>query len=138
MIIARKTVLIPLLCLSLTGMFPAEETVSVATLPPVVVNTVPAAGDTAVDPGLTEICVTFSKEMLTRQMWSWVMLSRETFPEITGEVRFLPGGRTCVAPVRLEPGKTYAIWLNSEKFNAFRDTGNRPAVPYLLVFETRE
>jgi len=132
----KKAFIIPLLCLALSGVFPAGESVRVATLPPVVVQTVPAAGDTAVDPGLTEIRVTFSKKMQTRQMWSWVMLSRETFPEITGEIRFLPDGRTCVAPVRLMPGKTYAIWLNSEKFDAFRDTGNRPAIPYLLAFET--
>jgi TPR repeat protein len=36
------------------------------------------------------------------------------------------------------PGKTYAIWFNSKKFNAFRDTDNNPAIPYLLVFQTKE
>ena len=35
------------------------------------------------------------------------------------------------------PGKTYAIWLNSQKFRNFKDTAGRPAVPYLLVFRTR-
>lgn len=133
----KNVFIIPLLGLALTGVFPAGDSVRVATLPPVVVKTVPAAGDTAVDPGLTEIRVTFSKKMQTAQMWSWVMLSRETFPEITGEIHFLPDGRTCVAPVRLAPGKTYAIWFNSDEFNAFRDAGHRPAVPYLLAFETR-
>ena len=37
-----------------------------------------------------------------------------------------------------EPGKTYAIWVNSEKFNNFKDTGGRSAVPYLLVFKTKK
>jgi RNA polymerase sigma-70 factor (ECF subfamily) len=44
--------------------------------------------------------------------------------------------RTCVVKVKLEPGKTYAIWLNSEKFHNFKDADGRPAVPYLLVFQT--
>ena len=41
-------------------------------------------------------------------------------------------------PVALEPGKTYAIWINSEKFNNFKDTDGRSAVPYLLVFRTKK
>ena len=56
---------------------------------------------------------------------------------IAGDVHFMKDGRTCVLPVKLEPGKTYAMWINSQKHNAFRDTGNNSAVPYLLVFETR-
>jgi RNA polymerase sigma-70 factor (ECF subfamily) len=38
--------------------------------------------------------------------------------------------------VRLDPGKTYIIWLNTQKFNNFRDAGGRPAQPFLLMFET--
>jgi hypothetical protein len=64
--------------------------------------------------------------------------SEESFPEITGDVRYLDDNRTCVAPVRLEPGRTYVIWFNSQSQNAFRDLGNRPAVPYLMVFQTRK
>ena len=115
----------------------ADGAVSVRSTPPVVVRTVPAAGDTAVDPATTEIRVTFSKPMQTEKMWSWVMMSKDSFPEITGPVHYLDDGRTCVAPVKLEPGRSYAVWFNSEKFNAFRDTDGRAAVPYLLVFETR-
>ena len=44
--------------------------------------------------------------------------------------------RTCVLKVTLESGKTYAIWVNSEKFTNFKDADGRPAVPYLLVFQT--
>jgi hypothetical protein len=40
--------------------------------------------------------------------------------------------------VRLEPGRTYAWWLNSDKFKNFTDLAGRPAVPYLLIFETRK
>ena len=46
--------------------------------------------------------------------------------------------RTCAFQVKLEPGKTYAIWLNSEKFGNFKDADGRSAVPYLLVFQTKK
>ena len=104
---------------------------------PVVVKTVPAAGDTAVDPALREIQVTFSKDMLTDKMWSWVMESKETFPKMAGQPRYLDDKRTCVLPVELQPGKTYKIWINSAKFDHFRDTANQPAVPFLLEFRTK-
>ena len=113
---------------------------SVQTMPPVVVETFPRAGDTNVDPAISEIRVTFSKDMMTENMWSWVIHTEDSFPEIAGEVRYLPDGRTCVAPVKLYPGRKYAIWFNSPNYrhNAFRDQTNNPAVPYLLVFETSE
>ena len=116
----------------------AETDISVSSMPPVVVETSPKAGDIAVDPFLKEIHVTFSKDMMTNNMWSWVMISQESFPKIIGEVHYLKDKRTCVAPVKLEPGKTYTIWFNSAKHNAFRDENNNPAVPYLLEFKTKE
>lgn len=122
------------------GVAMAQEAteIGVKTMPPVVVKTLPQAGATDVDPSITEIRVTFSKDMMTQQMWSWVKVSDETFPKITGEIRYLEDKRTCVAPVKLEPGRTYVIWFNSSKFNSFRDEDNNPAIPYLLVFQTRK
>lgn len=40
--------------------------------------------------------------------------------------------------MKLKPGKTYAIWLNSKNFGNFKDTDGHSAVPYLLVFETKK
>ena len=120
------------------GIVQADNKITVKSMPPVVVKTFPPAGDTAVDPSIKEIRVTFSKEMMTREMWSWVMISKDTFPRIAGDVKYLKDKKTCVAPVNLEPGKTYVIWFNSQNHNAFRDTDNNPAVPYLLVFQTEE
>lgn len=120
------------------GIVQAENKITVKLMPPVVVKTFPQAGDTAVDPSVKEISVTFSKNMMIKDMWSWVMVSKESFPTISGKVKYLIDKRTCVAPVNLEPGKTYAIWFNSKKYNSFRDSDNNPAVPYLLVFQTRE
>lgn len=112
--------------------------VTVETMPPSVVKTVPRAGDMNVDPSLREVSVTFSKDMLTKEMWSWCSQSPETFPRIdkTG-IRYLDK-RTCVLPVKLEPGKTYVIWINTRKYNYFKDTNKNSAVPYLLVFQTKK
>jgi hypothetical protein len=112
--------------------------VSVKSTPPSVVKTTPQAGDTAVDPALKEIRVTFSKDMMTDRMWSFCQVSEETFPKSDGQVHYLDDKRTCVLPVQLEPGKVYAIWINSEKYHAFQDRERQPAVPYLLIFETRK
>lgn len=112
------------------------ESVSVKTMPPVVVKTAPEAGDTKVDPATAEIRVTFSKPM-TDKSWSWSQVSDETFPKIVGKPRYLKDGKTCVVSVKLEPGKTYILWVNSQKFRNFKDKDGQPAVPYLLVFETK-
>jgi len=121
----------------LTGPTTAQNNVSVASLPAVVVKTVPQSGDVAVDPLVKELRVTFSKEMMTNEMWSWVQVSAATFPKTTSKSHFLEDKRTCVLPVQLERGKTYAIWINSDQHESFRDTTNRPAVHYLLVFQTK-
>ena len=69
--------------------------------------------------------------------WSWVQASKEIFPTLDGKPKYLADKRTCVLPVKLRPGKTYAIWLNAQKFENFKDTDGRPALPYLLVFKTK-
>ncbi len=112
----------------------AEE-VTLASVPPVVVKTIPAAGSTKVSPGTSEIKVTFSKQMLDKT-WSWAQLSDATFPEVGAAPKYLDDGRTCVLGVKLKPNKTYAIWVNSQRHRNFKDADGRSAVPYLLVFET--
>jgi RNA polymerase sigma-70 factor (ECF subfamily) len=117
---------------------PAAKEITLKTMPPSVVKTSPQAGDTAVDPALKEISVTFSKDMKTNRMWAVCQISKETFPETAGQIHYLSDQRTCVVPVKLEPGKTYVLWFNRGQFNSFRDTENNPAVPYQLVFATRK
>ena len=112
---------------------------TVANLPPVVVKTVPQAGDVRVDPNITEIRVTYSKRMEDGS-WSWGQISGDTMPPTTGKPHYLADGKTCVLPVKLEPGHTYVLQLNSltGKFANFKDRQKRPAVAYLLVFQTRK
>jgi len=121
----------------LAGPAALADDVTLESVAPVVVKTVPEAGASDVDPKLTEIKVTFSKEMKDNS-WSWATLSRESFPKLDGKPKYLADKKTCVLPVKLEAGKTYAIWVNSEKFGNFKDGDGRSAVPYLLVFRTKK
>ncbi len=76
------------------------------------------ARDTAVDPSTAEIRVTFSKQM-TDGNWSWSTASPDTNPQAIGTPRYLDDKRTCMLPVELEGGRTYAFWINSDKFKNF-------------------
>jgi len=105
--------------------------------PPVVVETQPVSGARDVAPGIAEIRVRFSKPMADGS-WSWSTAWQDSTPESIGEPRYGPDHRTCVLKVKLEPGRTYAWWLNSEKFHNFSDQAGRPAVPYLLIFQTKQ
>ncbi|HEV2208111.1 MAG TPA: S41 family peptidase [Verrucomicrobiae bacterium] len=105
-------------------------------VPPVVIQTVPIAGAETVDPAISEIRVVFSKPMMDGS-WSWSTWGEDTFPETIGPPRYLADGCTCVLSVKLEPGRFYATWLNSENFHNFKDTSGQPAVPYLLTFRTK-
>jgi RNA polymerase sigma-70 factor (ECF subfamily) len=102
---------------------------------PVVIKTVPENGAQDVDPNLTEIRVTFSKDMHDGS-WSWTQRSDDTFPEVTGKPHYVDK-RTCVLPVKLEPSKMYHLSINSERFRNFKDVGRRPAIPYPLDFKTK-
>jgi len=110
---------------------------SVETAPPVVVETTPRAGAVDVNPSLAEVRVTFSKDMMTDNMWSVVKISDDTFPKLAGEVRY-QDARSFVIPVALEPGRTYALWLNYKQNDAFRDVNGSASIPYFLVFQTQE
>jgi RNA polymerase sigma-70 factor (ECF subfamily) len=106
-------------------------------LPPVVLSVEPKVGAVDVDPALKEIRVTFSKKM-TDKSWSWPTGKKYAEPKVEGgTIHFERDGRTCVMPVKLEPGKTYVMGVNSEHFHGFQDTQGHPALPYLIVFRTK-
>jgi signal peptidase I len=108
-----------------------------ASQPPVVVETSPPSGARDVEPGETEIRVRFSKPM-TDGSWSWSTAWENSTPDFIGSPHYEPDDKTCVAKAKLEPGRTYGFWLNSDNFQNFKDTGGRPAVPYQLIFQTKQ
>jgi serine/threonine protein kinase len=109
----------------------------VDTSPPVVVSTEPVSGSRDVAPGIVRISVSFSKVMMP-ESWSWSTVWSNSAPQMLGKPRYEADGRTCAITAQLEPGRTYAFWLNSEQFRNFMDTAGHPAVPYLLIFETKQ
>lgn len=126
-------------CLAVAALLIAAPTLAedVNSQPPVVVKTVPEAGSKDVAPGEVELRVTFSKPMAD-QSWSWSTAWKDSNPQPIGKPKYESNGRTCVLKVKLEPGKTYGYWINSAKFQGFKDTDGRPAVPYLWVFQTKD
>ena len=124
--------------LAVAALAQVAKELSVKSMPPSVVKTVPPAGATDVDPALKELKFTFSKDMVDGN-WSVCQISKESYPESgTGKIHYLADKRTCVMPVKLQPGKTYVLWLNRGQFQNFRDTEHNSSVPYLLVFETKK
>lgn len=133
----RRAMTVSMCLVALAGGLAWGQEPTVKSLPPSVVKTVPEAGARDVDAATTrQIRVTFSKEMMAGS-WSWAQMSKETFPQLVGQPRYVDDKKTCVVDVRLEPQKTYVVWFNSEKFSNFKDADGKPAVPYLLVFQTK-
>jgi hypothetical protein len=93
-----------------------------------------------VDPGLTEISVTFDRPMQTEESWSWIIHQNlGIYPGLKDgpPPRWEDDGRTCVLAVKLAPGRLYAVGANSFRHRGFRDLTGRVAVPFTWVFKTR-
>lgn len=101
---------------------------TVETVAPVVVKTVPEAGTKDVAPGEVEIKIKFSKEMMPGS-FSLSSAWPDSDPQGVGRPRYEADRRTCVHKAKLEPGKTYGIWINSAKFRNFQDSGGSPRCP---------
>lgn len=94
----------------------------------------PPRGATGVDPGRTTIAVTFDRQM-DPEGWAWVIESETTAPEI-GDSSWDPARRTRTVAVRLQPGRRYVVWVNSEQYPYFKDTRGVPATPVRWEFTT--
>ncbi len=101
-----------------------------------VVSTIPENGAMNVAASLTEIVVVFSADV-RQDSWSFVVAAGGETPEITGDPVFRDA-RTCVLPVRLAAGTTYALGINSATHQGFVSAvdANVPAIPYTLTFST--
>lgn len=104
---------------------------------PVVVKTVPEAGSKDVPAGEFEVKITFSKPMADRS-WSWSSAWENSGPDFIGAPHYDADHKTCIVKVKLEPGKTYGWWINSQKFHGFQDPQHHPAIPYLFTFKVKD
>jgi hypothetical protein len=102
-----------------------------------VTSTVPELGAADVDPALGEIVVTFSQPIMKGRYSFIIHPDLGEYPEVTGDPSF-PDLQTCTLPVKLEPGKTYAIGINGPDHRNFVSLADETlsAEPYILVFST--
>ncbi|MBX3405947.1 MAG: hypothetical protein KF869_04200 [Phycisphaeraceae bacterium] len=103
--------------------------------PPRVVGAMPDMAETGVDPGLTEIVITFDQEM--QPGGQSICGGGPTFPELTGAPVWRDP-RTLVIPVRLVPGKRYDLSINCSAAKNCRSARGEPAEPYPISFRTRD
>jgi Big-like domain-containing protein len=102
---------------------------------PKVLFTKPASGAQDVDPGLVEITVTFDQDMGEGCSWTGGGPEFPTIPQ--GANVQWRGKRTCVLPVKLEPGHHYQVGINSPSHQNFRSAAGDPAAPSSISFTTK-
>jgi hypothetical protein len=102
---------------------------------PKIVSTQPANGATGVDPGLSEITVTFDQDMDEGLSWTGGGPEYPTSPQ--GARAQWQDKRTCVLPVALQSGHHYRVGINSPSYRNFRSTAGQPVVPSSISFTTR-
>jgi len=103
---------------------------------PQIIAISPPNGATDVDPGITEIVVTFDRPMGPGMMW-YRRGPPETYPRHSPAV-WDDDQRTIRARnAVLEPGRTYEIWFNFGGFTVFRCVDNIPLMPFQYTFTTR-
>lgn len=101
---------------------------------PKVVSTSPATLSNQVSPDLKEITVTFDQAMMDGS-WSWTG-GGDTFPELNGKPHYDATGKMCTLPVKLKPGKTYWVGINSPSHKNFQTAERVPAKRYIIAFST--
>jgi hypothetical protein len=102
---------------------------------PKIISSKPENGATDVDPGLTEITVTFDQDMEGGMSWTGGGPEYPRSPE--GAKAEWRGKRTCVFPVKLESGHHYRVGINSPSFRNFRSAGGESAEPASISFTTK-
>ncbi len=101
---------------------------------PQIASSEPARGAKDVDPGLKEITVTFDQDMEGGMSWTG---GGPQFPKIpAGKKGYWRDKRTCVLPVKLQPGHSYRVGINSPSFRNFRSATGVPALTSALWFTT--
>ena len=102
---------------------------------PRIVATTPADGATDVDAGLTQITVTFDQDMGGGFSWTG---GGPQFPQSPQGARaHWQDKRTCVLPVKLEPGHQYRVGINAPSYHGFSSAAGEPVEPSSISFTTK-
>ena len=103
--------------------------------PPRIVATSPKVGETDVSPSLTEITVTFDRDM--GKGFSWTGSGPDYPPLQEGKKPQWRDARTCVLPVKLQAGHYYRVGINSTSYQNFRSADGEPARTSAVYFTTQ-
>lgn len=100
---------------------------------PEVMTLAPANNSENVPASTSELKVTFDMPMDEGMSWTG---GGEAFPEPTAQARWSRDGRTCTLPVKLKPGHSYHLGLNSLSHNNFQSKWGVPLEPVVYEFRT--
>jgi tetratricopeptide (TPR) repeat protein len=112
---------------------------------PAIISTNPEIYINDVNSRLDRITIKFSRPVQPSS-WFYSSLSPGILPQVTGEPALDSSSTEWILPVRLEPGKVYAIAFNCgdtikdiENFSAgFRGMSSKMCKPFVLVFATAD
>ncbi len=103
---------------------------------PRVAKTIPTDGASDLDPTTKQIVVTFDSAMKT-DTYSVVQVEAGEFPELIGDEPIaFKDDKTLVIVVKLAPGKSYALGLNSAKRMGLKAADGAPLAPTVIRFKT--
>lgn len=112
----------------------ADKKIRAKRAAPKIVSMNPPKDATDVDPGLSELTVTFKNPM--GQGFSWVKTG-DGFPTTTQPATWSDDRRSSTLPVELKPGTTYRLGLNSIHHNNFQTEFGVPLPPVAWEFTTK-
>lgn len=101
---------------------------------PQIVESTPAAGSTDIDPKLTEISVTFDRDMSEGMSWTG---GGDEFPGDPSRKATWIDKRTCVLPVKLKKAAYFRIGINSESYQNFKAADGTATPPNAIFFTTK-
>jgi hypothetical protein len=102
---------------------------------PKVVSTSPSQGAKA-PPSLSELKVSYDHRMAAS--WSFATGGEKAFPELWGNPSLSDDHITITLPIRLEPNRTYVVWMNTDRYKNFKSEDGAAAEPYRLTFSTTD
>jgi len=112
-----------------------KENVPEETTPyPQIIESIPAAGTTDVDPKLTEIRVTFDRDMSEGMSWTG---GGPEFPGDASSVAKWIDKRTCVLSVKLKKAAYYRVGINSKSHQNFKAEDGIATPPTAIFFTTK-
>jgi beta-lactamase regulating signal transducer with metallopeptidase domain len=104
---------------------------------PKIVTLEPANGATDVDPAITQLKVTFDIPMGDGMSWTG---GGESFPTTSEgqQAEWSEDHLTCTLPVKLQPGHSYKLGINSPNHRNFQSSFGVPAEAVVYEFTTRK